>query len=93
MTATRVTTPARLQVGVREARLHPEFARLYPGIPAGEWLCAAVLADRVLVGRLLRGASSALMGRVLPEEHFEFRGGETGSRGERDGYRFRREVL
>jgi hypothetical protein len=92
MTATRVTTPARLQVGVREARLHPEFAQLYPAIPPGEWLCAAILADRVLVGRLLRGASSAIMGRVLPEEHFEFRGGEQGSRGERDGYRLRREV-
>jgi hypothetical protein len=90
MTATSVTTPTRLRVGVREARLHPDFAQLYPGIPAGEWLCAAVLADRVLVGRLLRGASSAIMGRVLPEEHFEFRGGETGSRGERDGYRSRR---
>ncbi len=92
MTATSVTAPARMHVGVREARLHPEFAQLYPGIPAGEWLCAAVLADRVLVGRLLRGASSAIRGRVLPEEHFEFRGGEMGSRGERDGYRPRREV-
>lgn len=92
MTATSVTSPTLAKVGVREARLHPEFAQLYPGIPQGEWLCAAVLADRVLAGWLLRGASSALWGRVLVEEHFEFRGGETGHRGERDGCRPRREV-
>jgi hypothetical protein len=92
MTATSVTAPALAHAGVREARLQPEFAHLYPGIPAGEWLCAAVLADRVLAAWLLRGASKALWGRVLVEDHFEFRGGDTGHRGERDGCRPRREV-
>jgi len=81
-----------MHVGAREARLRPEHAALYPGIPPGEWLRAAPLADRVLAGRLLRGASSALQGRVLIEEHFEFRGGDAARQGEREGYRPRRGV-
>ena len=90
MTATSVTSPITARIGAREARLLPEHAYLYPGVPAGEWLGAAVLADRILAGRLLRGACSAIQGRVLVEEHFEFRGGDTGRRGEREGYRPRR---
>ena len=35
----RISTESR----PREARLRPEFANLYPGIPAGEWLPAADL--------------------------------------------------
>jgi len=92
MTATSVTSQMLVRIGAREARLRPEHALLYPEIPAGEWQPAALLADRVLVGRVLRGASSALHGRALVEEHFEFRGGDTGRRGEREGYRPRREV-
>ena len=92
MTATTVIFEMLVRIGAREASLLPEHAPLYPGIPAGEWLPAAVLADRVLAGRLLRGACSALHGRALVEEHFEFRGGDAGRRGEREGYRPRREV-
>jgi hypothetical protein len=92
MTATSVTSQILAQIGAREARLQPEYASLYPGVPAGEWLRAAVLADRILAGRLLRGACSALQGRVLMEEHFEFRGGDTGWRGEREGFRPSREA-
>jgi len=92
MTVTSVTSPILVPNGAREARLRSEHATLYPGIPAGEWLPAAVLADRVLAGRLLRGASSALQGRVLVEEHFEFRGGDAARQGEREGYRPRRGV-
>jgi hypothetical protein len=65
----------------REARLRPEHAWRYPGIQAGVWEPAAVLCDRVLAGGLLRGSPLALRDRVLPPEHFEFRGG--GSQGER----------
>ena len=70
----------------REARLRPEFAGLYPGIPAGQWVSAAVVADRVLADALLRGMEMAIRGRVLLAAHFEFRGGGTHG-GERDGVR------
>jgi hypothetical protein len=70
----------------REARLWPGNAELYPGIPAGEWRIAAILADQVLAAHLLRGVTAAVRGRVLPETHFEFRGGMSRG-GERKGMR------
>jgi hypothetical protein len=70
----------------REARLRPGNAELYPGIRAGEWRTAAILADQVLAAYLLRGLTAAVRGRVLPETHFEFRGGIS-SGGEREGMR------
>lgn len=70
----------------REARLRPGNSELYPGIPGGEWRTAASLADQVLAGQLLRGVVTAVRGRVLPEAHFEFRGGVT-TGGEREGMR------
>ncbi len=68
-------------IGRREARLRPEHAARYPGIEAGEWQSAAVLCDRVLAGGLLRGSPIGWRDRVLPSEHFEFRGG--GAEGKR----------
>ena len=65
----------------REARLRLEFAGRYPGIQAGVWESAAVLCDRVLAGGLLRGSTLGWRDRVLPAEHFEFRG--EGPQGER----------
>jgi hypothetical protein len=60
----------------REARLKLEYAHLYPGVEAGVWESAGVLADRVLAARLLRPNNGfVLSDRALPEEHFEFRGG------------------
>jgi hypothetical protein len=59
----------------REARLRPEHAGFYPGIPAGTWESAAMLADRVLASGLLRGAAVGWRGRILYDAHFEFRGG------------------
>jgi hypothetical protein len=74
----------------REARLRPAHAHRYPDIRPERWEPAATLADRVLAGWLLRGNLLAIRGRVLLEEHFEFRGGcERG--GEREGARPRRE--
>ncbi len=64
------------RVSRREACLRPEHARLYPGIRAGEWESAAVLADRVLAHHLLYALDFGLPPRVLLEGHFEFRGGE-----------------
>lgn len=63
------------QAGRREARLRPEHARRYPGVQAGVWEPAAVLCDRVRASGLLRGSPQGWRDRVLPPEHFEFRGG------------------
>lgn len=64
----------------RECRLRPEFASMYPSVPAGEWLPADDATALVLE---IRGASSVeeLGERPLDEAHFEFRGGVR--RGER----------
>ena len=59
----------------REARLRPEHAAGYPGVRAGVWESAAVLVDRMVAARLLRGGQVEIQGRVLSDEHFEFRGG------------------
>jgi hypothetical protein len=59
----------------REARLRPEAAGRYPWIWPGEWQPAAILADRVLAGLLLRGGYALVWNRVLDQDHFEFRGG------------------
>ena len=59
----------------REARLRPEHAALYPGVGAGVWEPAAVLVDRIVAARLLRGGQLEIRARVLSDEHFEFRGG------------------
>ena len=65
----------------REARLKPEYAYLYPGLAAGAWESAAVLADKVMALRLLRPNLGFLLSdRALPDAHFEFRGGSTRGR-------------
>jgi hypothetical protein len=62
----------------REARLRPEYAALYTGVPAGEWRPAAELLDCVAASRLRSGRRSGevLRARLLDDRHFEFRGGE-----------------
>jgi hypothetical protein len=61
---------------VREARLKPEFASQYPGLEPGIWETATVLADLLLAQHFLRPSPGYMLSnRVLPEEHFEFRGG------------------
>jgi hypothetical protein len=59
----------------REARLKPQFAYLYPAITAGQWESAAVMADR-MVSWLLRNPKVGFIAtdRILPPEHFDFRG-------------------
>jgi hypothetical protein len=77
-TAPRSSTEvARASLGRREARLRPEYAGKYPGVQAGVWEPAAVLCDRVIAAGLLRGSPRGWHDRVLPPEHFEFRGGDT----------------
>jgi hypothetical protein len=58
---------------IRKALLLPEFARLYPGVPAGEWMAAKMLAEYVWAERLRRGEAPFELGeRVLDPRHFEF---------------------
>jgi hypothetical protein len=60
---------------MREARLKPEYADLYPTLTPGQWQPAARVAEAVLARLLLLELSEApLQDRVLREEHFEFRG-------------------
>lgn len=60
---------------MREARLRPEFADLYPTLTPGQWEPAARVAETVLARLLLLQISEApLNDRVLDEKHFEFRG-------------------
>ena len=69
------------QAEIREARLRPEFAGLYPGLEPGTWQDAAVLAEQVLSEHLVRPSPGYMLSdSVLAKEHFEFRGGDTGSR-------------
>jgi hypothetical protein len=60
----------------REARLRPEFASRYPGLEPGTWKSATELADLLLAQHFLRPSPGYMLSeRILPEEHFEFRGG------------------
>jgi hypothetical protein len=64
---------------MREARLKPEYAELYPTLTPGQWEPAARVAEAVLARLLLLEISDApLQDRALPEQHFDFRG-ETSS--------------
>ncbi len=60
---------------MREARLHPEFRHLYPGIPSGVWLPAADLGAALLMNHLRAPTPPELGNRLLDETHFDFRGG------------------
>jgi hypothetical protein len=61
---------------VREARLRPEFAGVYPQIRPGLWLIAATIAS----ARRHEDPPPARHERLLPEKHFEFRGGDSAPR-------------
>jgi hypothetical protein len=60
---------------MREARLRPEFADLYPELVAGQWEPAARIAEVVLARYLLQQMTDGQPDRALNETHFEFRGG------------------
>jgi len=68
---------------LREARLKPEYAELYPDVEAGVWYTAATLAEHLLSHFLRQErASRSLPERLLDDHHFEFRG-QSGIRGSR----------
>ncbi len=61
---------------LREARLRPEFAHLYPMLEPGAWRPAAQIAEKVAATRLLQLSETYVFhDRVLTDAHFEFRGG------------------
>ncbi len=71
----------RDQPDLREVRLRPEFAPLYPGLEPGAWQDATVVAEQVLSEHLLRPSPGYMLSdRVLAKEHFEFRGGASAGR-------------
>lgn len=55
---------------MREARLRPEFADLYPELTPGRWEPAARIAEVVLARYLLQQMGSDPMERALQESHF-----------------------
>lgn len=61
---------------VREGRLLPGAAGLYPGLPVDRWQPADALA-RAVVRLIVLGQiiGPAPWSRVLPDTHFAFRGG------------------
>jgi hypothetical protein len=62
-------------MAVREARLRPEWAHLYPGLESNAWVVAAQLVPLVLRHRLQDQLTWEFARRILVDEHFEFRGG------------------
>jgi hypothetical protein len=60
---------------MREARLRPEFADLYPELLPGRWEPAARIVEVVLARYLLQQMTDGQPDRALNETHFEFRGG------------------
>lgn len=56
---------------IREARLRPEFADHYRWMRPGSWYLAATIAS----ARLHEDPPPPRHLRLLPDEHFEFRGG------------------
>lgn len=57
----------------RQARLKPQFAALYPGVVAGEWVPAWLLAEQLMASARQRSGDQE--GRVCNPAHCEFRGG------------------
>ncbi|MGE0439699.1 MAG: hypothetical protein AB7L66_00405 [Gemmatimonadales bacterium] len=73
---------------VREARLRPEYSHLYPELPPDTWMAATEVGATILMSQLRAMRPVSLGDRLLPEEHFEFRGGA--DRGFSSGLRTRR---
>jgi hypothetical protein len=57
----------------RQARLKPQYASLYPGVVAGEWVPAWLLAEQLLAHPQQEGGPARE--RVCVTAHVEFRGG------------------
>jgi hypothetical protein len=63
-----------MEASIREARLRPQYASLYPALEAGTWQPASAIGRQLLLWHLT--IPSPPQGeRLMSEEHFEFRGG------------------
>jgi hypothetical protein len=82
-TAWKVVLPSRvvkmaahINSRIRQVRLRPEFAHLYPGLDPGVWETATDLAARLLAQHVMQPSPGYMLtNRMLPDEHFEFQGG------------------
>jgi hypothetical protein len=68
-----------VQEHIREARLLPQYADLYPGVQPDVWLPATVVGQQLLLWHLATAAIPQGE-RLMADEHFEFRGGPARSR-------------
>ena len=60
---------------VREARLKSAYAHLYPELAPNTWIPATDVGAAILMSQLQSKRPLSLGERLLPDEHFEFRGG------------------
>jgi hypothetical protein len=75
---------------LREVQVNPAFADLYPSLDPGRWYTAAAIAGYVKGTRIIReGPDARFTDRILPGNHFLFRGGSP-RRGGSIGLRSRR---
>lgn len=61
---------------IREARLRPEYAALYPGVQPDVWLPATTIGQQLLLWHLTAPATPRGE-RLMADGHFEFRGGRS----------------
>jgi hypothetical protein len=61
---------------VRRARVRPGFAGMHPEVVPGVWMSANKAAQLVRSANRRKRREVVLGGRVLSDEHFEFRGGK-----------------
>ena len=66
---------------LREARLIEQYGELYPGLSVGVWLPAGEVAEHIVAVVRRQGGRVGRHGRVMSDQHFEFRGGQTGPLG------------
>jgi hypothetical protein len=62
---------------LREARLREQYVGLYPGLSPGTWLPAREVAEHIVDVVRREGGRLGIHGRLMADEHFDFRGGET----------------
>jgi hypothetical protein len=67
--------PDQTPLSMREARLRPEYAHLYPGLEPDAWAVAAGILPVVLRHRMHLEGHWEFSRRILDDRHFEFRGG------------------
>ena len=58
-----------MQENMREARLRPQYADLYPGVQPGVWRPATVVGQQLLLWHLATAAIPQGEREVLPSRH------------------------